>query len=338
MMPKVNFSELLRDLDSELADHGGNFTLHENWIKFTSSNVNKYKIEVSRQNADKYTSKENLKSEKNEVSSIKSIIYPLFIGVFFLLDAFLLIYRFSWMVRCIKFFKKGIEQRVPFDTITRKIHFILTGKVIPKEGENLEYPYDCALEALNKRENIWGDNIDKYFIYCQSSAKSREDILKEIFKDRQIDKPKIEKQTKPQKCCCIHFLIKGLQLLYRMFISPIFWRFVLICGFVLLLCLVTKATNDLITMESAMFLLDTDAVWPVMARQEVVTNQAISRQGTYLNSFLENYKNFVDIEIQILNSIMIAGTKNQVRVSQNILRMMVKSDFFECEDVEIGCL
>ena len=314
MMPKVNFSELLRDLDSELADQDENFTLHENWIKFTSSSVNKYKIEVLKKDTDNQTSKENAKSDKDR-SSIKSIIYPLFIGVFFLLDAFLLIYRFSWMARCVKLFKKGIEQRVPFDSITRKIHFILTGKDIPKEGENLEYPYDCALEALNRNEDIWGDNKEKYFIYCQpsTSAKSREDILKEIFKDRQSDKPKIEKQVTPQTCCCVHFIVKGLQLLYRMFISPIFWRFVLICGFVLLLCLVTKATNDLVTMESAMFLLDTDAVWPVMARQKVLTNQVISRQGVFLNSFLENYKNFVDVEIQILNSIVIAGTKNQVR-------------------------
>ena len=311
-MPKVNFSELLKDLDSELASQNQNFMFHENWIKFTSTTINKYRLEVLKQNTDNQTSKENAKSKKDG-SDIKSIIYPLFIGVFFLLDAFLLIYRFSWLARCVKMFKKGIEQRVPFDSITRKIHFILTGKDIPKEGENLEYPYNCALEALNKKENIWGDNIDKYFIYCQSSAKSREDILKEIFKDRQGDKPKIDKQVEPQKCCCVHFIVKGLQLLYRMFISPILWRFVLICGFVLLLCLVTKVTNDLVTMESAMFLLDTDAVWPVMARQESLTNQVISRQGLFLNSFLENYKNFVDVEIQILNSIIIAGTKNQVR-------------------------
>ena len=317
MMPKVNFSELLADLDSELDSGDRIFTHHENWIKFSSSNMDTSRIEAMQKNRKNYNIKGNetkgVNSKSGSVSSIKSIIYPLFVGVFFILDGFLLIYRFSWMVKCVKNFKKGIEQRVPFDSITRKIHFVLTGKDVPKVGENLEFPYDCAMEALKRKEDIWGDNTDKYFIYCQASAKSREDILREIFKEKEQEKPKIEQEKSPYQCCCIHCFVKGGQLLYRMFISPIFWRFALICGFVLLLCLVTKATNDIVTMESAMFLLDTDAVWPVLARQEVVTNQVIFQQGLYLNSFLEKYKDFVDTEIQILNSILIAGTEKQVR-------------------------
>ena len=321
MMPKVNFSKLLEDSDYELDLSIRNYTFHENWIRFTTSNISYHKKDMFEKNNIKDGKKGNetivnLNSSKKDISNFKDILYALFLGVFFALDILLLVYRFSWLVKCVGMFKKGIDQRVPFDSITRKIHFILTGKEVPRMGENLEYPYDCALDALNKKENIWGDNTELYFMYCQASAKSREDILKDIFQNRQQDKPKPEKVPEMQKCCCIHYFIKCIKLLYRIFISPIFWRFVLIGGFVLLLCLVTKTTNDLVTMESAMFLLDTDAVWPVLARQEAMTNEVIAQQGLYLNSFLKTYKDFLDTEIQILNSIMIAGTKNQVRTQE----------------------
>ena len=320
MMPGVNFSKLLEDTGPELETSIKNHTYHENWIKFnTSSRSSQGMFKKTRLQADKKGNRTQgqKNSTKQEISNFKGLLYGLFLGVFFVLDVLLLIYRFSWLVKCVKMFKKGIDQRVPFDSITRKIHFILTGKEVPKVGENLEYPYDCALDALNKKENIWGDNTELYFMYCQASAKSREDILKEIFHDRQQDKPKIEKSVERQRCCCIHYFIKCIKLLYRMFISPIFWRFVSICGFVLLLCLVTKVTHDLVTVESAMFLLDTDAVWPVLARQEAITNEIIAQQGLPLNNFIENYKNILDAEIQMLNSIMIEATKNQVSLALN---------------------
>lgn len=310
-MPKVDFSSLFsdsEDLDSLSAD-SIEFKPINNTFKFIS-NKPEYKQRwrefVQPSDAESETKGDN--SAEYHVSDIKGFIYPVFICVFLVLDAFLIVYRLSWLTHCWKLFTTGLEERIPYDSMTRKIFFILTGKEVPRPEDSLDHPYDYY---MHNKENIWEDNTEMYFLYCNSSAKHKEDILRDIFAHRQRQNPKPEKKEEKTNCCRDN-ACKLLKCTYRLFISPVFWRLVLICGFLLILCLVAKATNDLVTVESAMFLLDTDAMIPVLKRQNQMTNAVIMQYGSYLNEFLNGYKMSIDGEVQLINNLLVNVAERQV--------------------------
>ncbi|XP_053391456.1 uncharacterized protein LOC128554232, partial [Mercenaria mercenaria] len=109
-----------------------------------------------------------------------------------------------------------------------------------------------------------------------------------------------------------------------------FWRLVFICGFVLILFLVAKATNDLVTLKSAMFLLDTEAMLPILERQNDVTNAVISEYGSYLNDFLVGYTEKLDGELQMVNNILL-----NVAERQNMLLNTMISDMCNLAGLDI---
>lgn len=314
-MPKVDFISLLNNTEGfDQAPVNLDFKTSENAFRF-SSNIPEQTTALDFDNqyirVDVDTDKLDPRQNKFHISNIKGVIYPVFICVFLVLDSLLLIYRFSWMVKCLKTFKTGLEERVPCDSMTRKIYFILTGKEVPRQDDSLDHPYDYY---MHNKENIWGENTELYFLYCNAPAKAKEEILKDIWQHKQRQNPR--PVMKPSnKNCCVQNVARFVKLIYRLLISPVFWRLVLICGFILILFWVAKATNDLITIESAMFLLDTGAMLPILERQNAVTNAMIWEYGSYLNDFLAGYKEKIDGEVQMINSILLNVAERQVSCS-----------------------
>lgn len=310
MMPSVDFSHLVNKTESVgPASINLDFKPSENTFKFSSYNPD-YMSSWSLDDDLVTISPEKPSPKRNKlhISNIKGIIYPVFISAFLILDSFLLIYRFSWMVKSLKIFKTGLEERIPYDSMTRKIYFILTGKEVPRPEDSLDHPYDYY---MHNKENIWGDNTELYFLYCNAPTKAKEDILKDIWQHKQQQNTKQEEKPS-DNICCITYFVSFIKSLYRLLISPVFWRLVFICGFVLILFLVAKATNDLVTIESAMFLLDTGAMLPILERQNDVTNTVILEYSSYLNNFLADYKVKLDGEVQMINSILLNVAERQV--------------------------
>ncbi|KAL4219867.1 hypothetical protein ACF0H5_020278 [Mactra antiquata] len=321
-MPKVDFSNLIGDVNEdmgELSTASVNFKPVNNTFKFVSNKPD-YKQTWREYNPYAESDSDNRgdNSRKFTFSDIKGYIYPVFICVFLVLDSFLIIYRLSWLTRCWGMFKTGLEERIPYDSMTRKIFFILTGKEVPRPEDSLDHPYDYY---MHNKENIWDDNTEMYFLYCNSSTKNKEDILRDIWAHRQRQNPKPEVK-KEETNCFQNAACKLTKCIYRFFISPVSWRLVLICGFLLILCLFAKATNDLVTVESAMFLLDTDAMIPILKRQNQMTNAVIEQYGFYLNKFIQGYKTAVDGDVQLINNLMVNVAERQTLLLSTMISDM----------------
>ncbi|XP_052785111.1 uncharacterized protein LOC128220662 isoform X2 [Mya arenaria] len=321
MMPKLDFSKLLNESDA--GEDQASFNLELN------AAVNKFQFTYSKQESslnkiyltrDFYDTEDNYESveNKNTLTNIRGIIYPVFITVFLLLDMCLIAYRLSWMTKSIHYFKNGLEDRVPCNSITRKIYFILTGRDIPKPDTNFDDPYDQF--KMMQKKNFW-KNRQTYFLYCQSPPRRREEILNEIMEKERLENPRQENPADKKNSCrlCGEKILKTL---YGMFLSAVFWRLVLMCGFVLILCLVAKATNDLVTMESAMFLLDTNAMVPILERQYDISSDVVSQYGAYLNDFLTGYKRHLDGEVQLINNILISVAERQKLLLNTVISDM----------------
>jgi len=322
MMPEVDFARLLNDtdhrndLDLHVASNDLDPILYDLDLK---PSANSFHFTYTKQESmlnDMYMNR-NLDYEDKTVESedsdtlmnLQGVIYPVFMTVFLILDLCLLIYRFSWMVKSIHSFKNGLENRVPCNSITRKIHFILTGKDIPKLDTNWEDPYD-QFKMLSQKKNFWSDR-KTYFLYWQSTPKKREEILNEIMAKERLANPRLD-QSAENKNCCRTYAIRILKFFYSVFISAVFWRVVLLLGFLLILCLVAKATNDLVTMESAMFLLDTEAMVPILERQGAISADVVAGYGVYLRDFASEYKQHLDNEVQLINNILVSVAERQV--------------------------
>ena len=315
-MPVVDFTDFLdnselRNIGTVNLTYGGTKT----WLKFTTGLPPGYHSYSFTNRHSNYFYLRN-QSERNGgdfISRMRAMLYPLFICAFLVLDIFLLSYRISWMMKCIHKFKVGIEQRVPYNSITRTIHFILTGISVPRTEDSLDHPYDYY---MNIKDNIWGNNTELYFLYCQSSAKKKEEILKDIYASKQQKNPE---DITPKRLTWYSCSIRILKFAYRVTIAPVFWRCVLICGFVLFLCLVTKATDDLVTIESASFLMDTESMAPILTRQNAMTNTVLQQYGEYLNDFLSKYKTVLDAEVNSLNLMLVHVAERQVQLTDCFL-------------------
>lgn len=309
MMPEIDFSRLLNNTENERGTQApvdldlkpGLNTFKFSFVK-QESRLKTFYTEFDE------TSDQGDEKEENILSNIRGIAYPLFIGVFVIFDCFLLLYRFSWLHKSYRTFKRGIEERVPYNGVTKTVLFILTGKDIPLPKDNWDEMNDYNL--LTKEKDFW-DDPRMYFIYCQSNVEQKHKILQEQFKKKQRQNPR-GADGKRKMGFYDTYVVKIVKIIYRVFRSPVFWRFVLVCGFVLLLCLVTKFTNDLVTMDTAMFLLDTDALVPILERQSDMSGEMIQQHGDYLNALLKGYKVNLDAEVQTLNSMLVSVAERQV--------------------------
>ncbi|KAL3848201.1 hypothetical protein ACJMK2_019075, partial [Sinanodonta woodiana] len=243
-------------------------------------------------------------ADENTIRNMKQILYPVVIGVFIFLDIFLLAFRFSWALKYLQQFKKGIKESVPTDSITSKIHFILTGIDYKKTDDPFIHPYEFYKENM---EELWGEKNELYFLYCQASQRSKEDILREIWSRNHSVKPKTSIVEKKSNCTSTNLtecLKTSMMHLYRLLISRLFWRFILICAFLLFLCIVTKAIDDLVTLEMASFLTDTEAMLKILKRQSEMTNSVIVQYSDHVNKFLREYQTDLDMDLDSLNSIL----------------------------------
>ncbi|KAK3603718.1 hypothetical protein CHS0354_023331 [Potamilus streckersoni] len=242
--------------------------------------------------------------DENTIRNMKQILYPTVIGVFLFLDIFLLAFRFSWALKYLQQFKKGIKESVPTELITSKIHFILTGIDYKKTDDPFEHPYEFYKENM---EELWGEKHELYFLYCQASQKSKEDILREIWSRNHSMKPKTSTVEKKSNCTSTNFtecFKKDMMYLYRLIISRFFWRFILICAFLLFLCLITKAIDDLVTLEMASFLTDTEAMLNILKRQSEMTNTLIVQYCDHVSKFLSEYQSDLEMELNSLNTLL----------------------------------
>ncbi|WAR28760.1 hypothetical protein MAR_014464 [Mya arenaria] len=75
-------------------------------------------------------------------------------------------------------------------------------------------------------------------------------------------------------------------------------------------------------MESAMFLLDTNAMVPILERQYDISSDVVSQYGAYLNDFLTGYKRHLDGEVQLINNILISVAERQKLLLNTVISDM----------------
>lgn len=253
---------------------------------------------------------EQMASKALLMSSMKDVLFPVFICVFIVMDIFLFLYRFTWLHQMFQKAKLGAEEKIPTDSVAKKIHFTLTGHESSHPYDPLDNPYHYYIE---NKEDIWNGKNDLYLKFCGASPKSKEDILLEIWNHK-----KRQKQTgtgnSDEDCFCVYSVVRLIKLMYKHLISPILWRFVLVGAFVLIICIVIKASNDLITLDTATFLMDTRSTMPQFHRQIEVTNTMLSNLHQYTNDFLVDFQSMVDTEIKFGNNLLKDIASQQVNI------------------------
>ncbi|XP_033759585.1 LOW QUALITY PROTEIN: uncharacterized protein LOC117341832 [Pecten maximus] len=269
---------------------------------------------------------EQAASKANLMSSMKGILLPVFICVFIIMDIFLLLYRFTWLRQMFQKAKLGAEEKIPTDSVAKKIHFMLTGHESNHPYDPLDNPYHYYIE---NKEDIWNGKNDLYLKFCRASPKSKEDILLEIWNHK-----KRQKQTgtaaSEEECFFVFTLIRLLKLLYKHLISPILWRFVLVGSFVLIICILIKASNDLVTLETATFLMDTRSTLPQFHRQIEVTNNLLSDLHLYTNDFIQDFQSMVDLEVKFGNQLLKDIASQQKTALQSVLSQLCTTNYTLC--------
>lgn len=259
------------------------------------------------------------------LNQMRILFIPVFIVVFLFMDVLLLSYRFSWLRQVFTKARLGMEEKIPTDHVASKIHFTLTGNDITRSDNVLDNPYSYYVE---NKEGIVAGKSELYLLYCRASPRSKEDILKEIWhhkmRQKQKSNPKVDNNT------LTYFVIRLLKYIYKHVISPILWRFVLVGIFVLIICLVTKATSDIVTIETATFLVDTSSILPQVHRQISITNNALSDLARELNNQLSVYKSLLDHKVSHINSFLQDTLTQQVRQMYLCFSFSFKFVLFGC--------
>ncbi|KAK3095466.1 hypothetical protein FSP39_015011 [Pinctada imbricata] len=241
-----------------------------------------------------------LQSKASLINKMGEILLPVFICVFLLMDLLMLAYRFSWLREMYQKARLGVEEKVPTDHVAGKIHFTLTGHDNLKVETPLDKPYNYLMD--NKSE-VFAGKSELYLMYCRASPKSKDDILREIWTHKQRQKQKITPPLSDKKNLESK-LTTVVKFLYKHLISPIFWRFVLVGAFVLGISVVIKATNDLVSIETATFLMDAKSIFPQLHHQTEITNTLLSEFLTYSTNILEDFKSATDEDLNVVTSVL----------------------------------
>ncbi|CAG2251889.1 unnamed protein product [Mytilus edulis] len=259
---------------------------------------------------------DKMMSKAKMISQMKQIILPVFICLFIIMDAFMLGYRFVWLWKILRKAKMGVDIKVPTDHVAEKIQFWQTGCNNRKlEHASKENPYNFYAE---NKEDMWSGKNDPIQLYANTAQKSKQEILREIWNKKQKEKRISYTESTPHS-----FIAKTIftlsTFLYKHLIAPILWRFVLVGAFVLVICLVTKATSDLVSIETATFLIDTKSIIPQLHRQVDITNSLLIDVTSDLNIILKEHKSLVDSEVASINHFLTSTINAQNEVLQLIL-------------------
>ncbi|KAL3847452.1 hypothetical protein ACJMK2_018358 [Sinanodonta woodiana] len=319
LMPSVDVSSLHAGALVPAKDSSGQVSI--SWFTFIShSTFNDLYITRSDQTDFQEIFKQ---PGENITNSMKQILYTVVIGVFVFLDTFVLANRFFWALHCLQQFKKGIRNNIPTDSITRQILFILTGIGYEKPDHTSADSYQLYNE---KMAEFWGKNHELYIFYCQSSPESQKDILLQMRSHKQsmkADVPIVKKTTHWAAKSFTERLQKYTIYLYRLLISRFFWKFTSISAFYLFLCFVARGTDDLVTLEMASFLIDTDTMLNMLKSQNRIINSVIVQYCDHLNKFLREYQSYLDKDLDSITYLIQGFLTEQV------------SDNVTCEELDI---
>lgn len=265
---------------------------------------------------------EKINSKAEMLSRMKEITLPVFVSLFVFIDLLLLSYRLVWFFKIRQKSKLGIDVKVPTDHVAEKIQFWQTGNNNRKLEMDSEKPYNFYAE---NKEDIWSGKNDPIQLYANTAQKSKQEILREIWNKKQ--KQKRRSYTETENHSLMFKTVYSISaLLYKHLIAPILWRFVLVGAFILVICLVTKATSDIVSIETATFLIDTKSIIPQLNRQVDITNSLLVDVTSDLNSILREHKSLVDSEVAAVNSFLTDSVQILNAVKQGLLTDLCTSN------------
>ncbi|KAL5005323.1 hypothetical protein ScPMuIL_018779 [Solemya velum] len=247
------------------------------------------------------------------ISDIRTVLYPVFICIFLALDILLLTYRFTWLRQTVSSAKSGFEKKIPLDSVATKTLFLLAGQSPSKGRNQFDHPYAYYME---NKEDLWADHHELYQRYCQVSPKSKEDILREIWNYKKKQKEKKNENKKKSFIQCLDILFR---VIYRFFISRSTWRFILVGTLILFLCLICKIADDLLTIETVTFLMDTESIFPQLQKQTSIMNRQLSEYDKSINLYLHHYRSAIDSEISFTNSVLQEVAEKQMSLLDSVM-------------------
>lgn len=284
---------------------------YKHWYRYSvlqeSPLVNTYQSDSPSQSSN--GTEQHTWSKQYVISDIRTVLYPVFICIFLALDVLLLAYRFTWLRQTVISAKSGFEKKIPLDSVAMQTLFLLSGQAPSKSKNQFDHPYAYYME---NKEDHWADHHELYQRYCQVSPKSKEDILREIWNYKKKQKEKKNENTGKSFIQCVEILLKSV---YRLVISRSTWRFVLVATLILFLCLICKIADDLITIETVTFLMDTDSIFPQLQKQTSIMNRQLSDYDKSINLYLHHYRSAIDSEIHFTNSILQEVSEKQVSLT-----------------------
>lgn len=252
---------------------------------------------------------DSMDTKAKMIDRMRDILLPVFICFFISMDVLMLSYRFVWLSKTLKKAKNGMDIKVPTDHVAERIQFWQTGNNNRKyENASLENPYDFYSE---NKDDVFYNKNEPIQLYANTAQKSKQEILRDIWTKKLKEKRRSYNEKEPDSAV-LRNALKALSFLYKHLIAPILWRFVLVGAFILVICLVTKATSDLVSIKTATFLIDTKSIIPQLHRQVDITNRLLTDVTSDLNSILKEYKLIVDSEVLAINSFLTNTVAAQV--------------------------
>lgn len=296
----------LEDLTNQLTSY--NFHILENELNF----------QPSAQHQNSSSSQEKTKSHTSTASLIekmRTILFPVFICVFLFMDFLLLLYRFTWLKQMFRKAKRGIEEKVAMDSVAGKIYFILTGVNAEKcEGpRERHFSYSDSKDPYERKNDL--------LHYFQGSSKGREQVLQQIYSQKRRDKPRPTSIHIVQGKAESYVLLKAIaDFVYKHLISPLLWRIVLVGAFILIISLVTMTTNDLVTIETATFLMDTKSILPQLHRQIEISNALLNDFAVLSNEMLGEFQSKTFMEVNEINSLLEHTVQRHTSIVESLVQ------------------
>lgn len=286
--------DLLVNSIDELTEQLTSFNFHilENEINFQPS-------AMLQNSSSQEERRESHTSTASLIEKMKTILFPVFICVFMFMDFLLLLYRFTWLKQMFRKAKRGIEEKVAMDSVAGKIYFILTG-VNAERKENVKERHFSYSDSKDPNERK--SDLLQYF---QGSSKGKEQVLQQIYSQKRRDKPRPTSINLSQGKKQSNVMLKAFaDFVYKHLISPLLWRIVLVGAFILIISLVTMTTNDLVTIETATFLMDTKSILPQLHRQIEISNTLLSDFAVLSNEMLAEFQTKTFVEVNEINSLL----------------------------------
>ncbi|XP_061171343.1 uncharacterized protein LOC133180906 [Saccostrea echinata] len=297
----------IEELTNQLTSH--NFHILENELNFMPSMVNQHNFSSSNQaRRDSYSSTASL------IEKMKSILFPVFICVFLFMDVLLLLYRFTWLRQMFRKAKMGIEEKVAMDSVAGKIYFILTGIDAEKRDKPRERHF-----SYSDSKDIYERKNDLLQYFQGGSPKGKEHMLQQIYSQKR-SKQRTTMPAVQEKVDSYTMVKKVARFVYKHLISPLLWRIVLVGAFILIISLVTMTTNDLVTIDTATFLMDTKSILPQLHRQIEISNNLLSDFAVLSNEMLTDFQTKTFMEVNDINFLLGHTVQKHTSIVQNLVQ------------------